>query len=96
MGEGANSAKFLVPRGLMPNPKTGTVTDDTAQSVREVKQAVWNSRSTRRQRARADREGLVHREQLAENARAVIEAVVKQNRTAQGRLSGSAAPCRPP
>src|SRR5207344_2371825 len=37
MGEVRKLGKVLGPRGLMPNPKTGTVTDDTAKAVREVK-----------------------------------------------------------
>src|SRR6185369_12070856 len=37
MGEVRKLGKVLGPRGLMPNPKTGTVTDDTARAVREVK-----------------------------------------------------------
>src|SRR6185436_9932123 len=37
MGEVRKLGKVLGPRGLMPNPKTGTVTDDTAKAVKEVK-----------------------------------------------------------
>src|SRR5437667_636214 len=37
MSEVRKLGKVLGPRGLMPNPKTGTVTDDTAKAVREVK-----------------------------------------------------------
>jgi large subunit ribosomal protein L1 len=37
MTEVRKIARVLGPRGLMPNPKTGTVTDDTAKAVREVK-----------------------------------------------------------
>src|SRR5947207_288024 len=37
MGEVRKLGKVLRPRGLMPNPKTGTVTDDTAKAVKEVK-----------------------------------------------------------
>jgi large subunit ribosomal protein L1 len=70
--------RVLGPRGLMPNPKTGTVTDDTAKAVREVKAG--------RVEYKVDKAGNVHvivgklsfkPEQLEENARAVIEAVAK-------------------
>jgi large subunit ribosomal protein L1 len=70
--------KVLGPRGLMPNPKTGTVTEDTAKAVREVKAG--------RVEFKLDKAGNVHvpvgkanfsAVQLAENARAVIEAVAK-------------------
>ena len=70
--------KVLGPRGLMPNPKTGTVTDDTAKAVKEVKAG--------RVEFKIDKAANVHvvvgkasfkPEQLEENARAVIEAVSK-------------------
>lgn len=78
MGEVRKLGKVLGPRGLMPNPKTGTVTDDTARAVREVKAG--------RVEFKIDKAGNVHVPvgkasfnaiQLEENARAVIEAVVK-------------------
>lgn len=70
--------KVLGPRGLMPNPKTGTVTEDTAKAVKEVKAG--------RVEFKVDKTGNMHvvvgkasfkPEQLEENARAVIDAVVK-------------------
>ena len=70
--------KVLGPRGLMPNPKTGTVTEDTAKAVREVKAG--------RVEFKVDKAGNIHVPvgkasfkalQLEENARAVIEAVAK-------------------
>jgi len=70
--------KVLGPRGLMPNPKTGTVTDDTAKAVKEVKAG--------RVEFKVDKAGNIHvpvgkvsftATQIEENARAVIEAVAK-------------------
>ena len=78
MGEVRKLGKVLGPRGLMPNPKTGTVTDDTARAVKEVKAG--------RVEFKIDKAGNVHvpvgktsfnGTQIEENARAVIEAVVK-------------------
>jgi large subunit ribosomal protein L1 len=78
MAEVRKLGKVLGPRGLMPNPKTGTVTDDTAKAVREVKAG--------RVEFKVDKTGNVHvavgkssfsPEQISDNARAVIEAVVK-------------------
>jgi large subunit ribosomal protein L1 len=78
MGEVRKLGKLLGPRGLMPNPKTGTVTDDTAKAVKEVKAG--------RVEYKTDKAGNVHVpvgkalftvDQIVENARAVIEAVHK-------------------
>jgi large subunit ribosomal protein L1 len=78
MGEVRKLGKVLGPRGLMPNPKTGTVTDDTARAVKEVKAG--------RVEFKVDKAGNIHvpigkaaftPTQLEENARSVIDAVVK-------------------
>ncbi|MBM3776764.1 MAG: 50S ribosomal protein L1 [Acidimicrobiia bacterium] len=70
--------KVLGPRGLMPNPKTGTVTTDVAKAVREIKAG--------KVEFRVDKTGIVHApvgktsfpaESLVENARALVESVVK-------------------
>ena len=78
MSEVRKLGKVLGPRGLMPNPKTGTVTEDTAKAVREVKAG--------RVEFKIDKAGNIHvpvgkisfpQNQIEENARAVIEAVSK-------------------
>ncbi len=70
--------KVLGPRGLMPNPKTGTVTFDVAKAVQEVKAGKVEFRT--------DKTGLVHvpvgkvsfpPEKLIENATTVISSVLK-------------------
>ncbi len=70
--------KVLGPRGLMPNPKTGTVTVDVARAVREVKAG--------KVEFRVDKTGIIHcpvgkvsfeAEKLVENAGALISSVIK-------------------
>src|SRR6266481_1965322 len=70
--------KVLGPRGLMPNPKTGTVTLDIANAVREIKAGKVEFRT--------DKTALVHvpvgkisftAEKLVENATTVITSVIK-------------------
>ena len=78
MAEVKKLGKVLGPRGLMPNPKAGTVTEDTARAVREVKAG--------RVEFKLDKNANVSvpvgkfsfgEDALAQNGRAVIEAVVK-------------------
>ena len=88
MAEVRKLGKVLGPRGLMPNPKTGTVTDDTAKAVREVKAG--------RVEFKLDKNGNVAvpvgkfsfaENALVENGTAVIEAVVRARpATAKGRF----------
>src|SRR6186713_1651869 len=76
MAEVRKLGKVLGPRGLMPNPKTGTVTEDTGRAVKEVKAG--------RVEFKLDKNGNVHvpigklaftPEQITDNARAVIHTV---------------------
>jgi len=79
--------KILGPRGLMPNPKTGTVTLDVARAVRELKAG--------KVEFRVDKSGIIHcpvgrasfeAEKLAENAHALISSIIKAKpATAKGR-----------
>jgi large subunit ribosomal protein L1 len=78
MGQVGRLGKILGPRGLMPNPKVGTVTFDIARAVREVKAG--------KVEFKVDKAGNVHvpigkksfgAEQLAANAHAVLDALVK-------------------
>ncbi|HTH72004.1 MAG TPA: 50S ribosomal protein L1 [Candidatus Pristimantibacillus sp.] len=75
-------ARLLGPRGLMPNPKSGTVTNDVAKAVAEAKAG--------RVEYRVDSTGIVHvacgkvsfgAKKLEENARAVLQSV-KSNKPA--------------
>jgi large subunit ribosomal protein L1 len=88
MAEVRKLGKVLGPRGLMPNPKTGTVTDDTAKAVREVKAG--------RVEFKLDKNGNIavpvgkfsfDENALVENGTAVIEAVVRARpATAKGKF----------
>ena len=78
MGQVGKLGKVLGPRGLMPNPKLGTVTFDVGRAVREVKAG--------KVEFRVDKAGNVHvpvgkksftADQLAANALALLEAIVR-------------------
>lgn len=78
MGEVGKLGKILGPRGLMPNPKSGTVTMDVAKAVKEVKAGKIEFR--------VDKAGILHatvgkasfeQKQLAENIHAFLNTVVR-------------------
>jgi large subunit ribosomal protein L1 len=78
MGLIGKIARILGPRGLMPNPKVGTVTTDVARAVRELKGG--------RVEFRVEKSGIVHAPigkvsfggaKLQENARAMLELLLK-------------------
>jgi large subunit ribosomal protein L1 len=79
--------KVLGPRGLMPNPKTGTVTLDVTKAVQEIKAG--------KVEFRVDKAGIVHapigkisfdKERLIANAHALMENIVKAKpSTAKGK-----------
>jgi len=78
MGQVGRLGKVLGPRGLMPNPKVGTVTFDVARAVREVKAG--------KVEFKVDKAGNIHvpvgkksfpSERLVANANAVLEALVR-------------------
>ena len=78
MGQVGRVAKILGPRGLMPNPKAGTVTPDVGRAVAEAKAGKIEYR--------LDKQNIIHvpvgkasfgAEKLEENVRTLMEAIVK-------------------
>jgi len=78
MGSVGRIAKILGPRGLMPNPKVGTVTFDIANAVKELKAG--------KVEFRVEKAGIVHSpvgkvsfgaEKLSENINALLETIIK-------------------
>ena len=78
MGKIGALGRVLGPRGLMPNPKSGTVTPDVAKAVKEVKQGKIDFK--------VDKGGIVHTsigkvsftaDQIRENAKAFVDMILK-------------------
>ncbi len=78
MGQVGKLGRILGPRGLMPNPKSGTVTMDVGTAVREVKAGKIEFR--------VDKNGIIHAiigklsftpEQLTDNAKALVDALIR-------------------
>lgn len=87
--------KVLGPRGLMPNPKTGTVTFEVGKAIQEIRKG--------RVEYKVDKTGIVHvpvgkvsftGQQISENAKAVFGAVVKAKpASSKGKYVKSASMC---
>jgi len=78
MGPVGRIARILGPKGLMPSPRSGTVSDDVAKTVREIKAGKIEYR--------LDRTNIIHvpvgkvsfgTEKLTENVQALMSAIVK-------------------
>jgi len=78
MSELGKLGKILGPKGLMPNPKSGTVTQDVAQAVKEIKAGKIEFR--------VDKTGIIHssvgklnfeNEKLIDNTKAFIDTIIK-------------------
>ncbi|MFH6970682.1 50S ribosomal protein L1 [Flavobacterium petrolei] len=83
MGKLGPLGRILGPRGLMPNPKTGTVTMDVAKAIQEVKAGKIDFK--------VDKTGIVHAgigkisfgsEQIVDNAHEIIQTLIKLKPTA--------------
>ena len=83
MGKLGPLGRVLGPRGLMPNPKSGTVTMDVAKAVKEVKQGKIDFK--------VDKTGIVHAsigkvsftaDAIRENAKEFIDTIIKLKPTA--------------
>ena len=78
MSEVRKLGRFLGPRGLMPNPKTGTVTDDTATAIKAVKAGRIDFKLDRNGNIAAPVGKVSFAEdQLVDNAQAVLEAIAR-------------------
>ena len=78
MGQVGRLGKVLGPRGLMPNPKTGTVTPNTAKAVEEIKGGKIEFRVDKHSNIHfiVGKAGFTH-EQLDENLRAALDEILR-------------------